>query len=117
MSAALAGEVLYEVDLDLELAVADEYREWLADHIDEILALPGFIGATVLEVSDPPPAPGRARMAVQYRLRDPAALERYLRDHAPRLRAEGLARFGGRFSASRRVLRVLEPRCRRHPST
>jgi hypothetical protein len=42
---------------------------------------------------------------VQYRLIDAAALEAYLRDHAPRLRADGVARFGERFRAQRRVLR------------
>ena len=35
------------------------------------------------------PHPGRASLCVQYRLVDQAALDVYLRDHAPRLRAEG----------------------------
>jgi hypothetical protein len=41
---------------------------------------------------------------VQYRLRGADALAAYLRDHAPRLRADGIARFGERVRASRRVL-------------
>ena len=35
------------------------------------------------------------------------ALQAYLRDHAPRMREDGLARFGGRFRAQRRVLHTL----------
>ena len=46
-------------------------------------------------------------MCVQYTLRDRASLDAYLRDHAPRMRAEGEARFGGRFRASRRVLECV----------
>ena len=104
MSGTARGEVVYEVNIDLEVDVRSEYLAWLDAHVAEICALPGFLGAQVLEVTDPPPAPGRASLCVQYRLTGPDALGRYLAEHAPRLRAEGAARFGTRFSASRRVL-------------
>ena len=108
MSAGSAGaDVVYEVNLDLDATIRGEYLAWLAAHVEQICALPGFTGAVVFEVTDPPPAPGRASLSVQYRLVDQAALDVYLRDHAPRLRAEGLARFGTRFRASRRVLAAL----------
>jgi len=104
MTTAPTGAVVYEVNIDLEAGIRAEYLAWLDAHVAEICALPGFLGAQVLEVTDPPPAPGRASLCVQYRLTGPDALGRYLADHAPRLRAEGAARFGSRFSASRRVL-------------
>jgi hypothetical protein len=102
-----AGGVVYEVNLDVEAAIGADYLAWLRAHVAEICALPGFTGARLHEVIDPPPPPGRLHLCVQYRLVDAAALETYLRDHAPRLRADGLARFGGRFVASRRVLTGL----------
>ena len=102
--------IVYEVDLVLDAGIADEYRTWLTAHVGELLALPGFTGARILEVVEPPAAAGEARLCVQYTLRDEAALEAYLRDHAPRLREAGIARFGTRFRASRRVLRTLETR-------
>ena len=102
--------IVYEVDLALDAGIAGEYRDWLSAHVGELLALPGFAGARVFEVLEPAPAPGEARLCVQYTLRDAAALERYLREDAPRLRAAGLARFGDRFRASRRVLRPLADR-------
>lgn len=53
-------------------------------------------------------ADNRPRVALvlctQYRLRDAAALATYLREHAPRLRADDMEKFGGRFRADRRVL-------------
>jgi hypothetical protein len=100
----VSGAVIYEVNLDLDAAIAGDYRHWLEAHVRELLALPGFEAARILEVCEPLPAAGRVGLCVQYTLRDRAALEAYFRDHAPRLRAQGLARFADRFSASRRVL-------------
>lgn len=99
--------LVYEVNLDLDAGVRAEYLEWLGAHVAEICGLPGFLDARVLEVTDPAPAAGRASLCVQYRLTGPEALGSYLSEHAPRLRAEGLARFGDRFTASRRVLAPL----------
>ena len=74
--------VVYEVNLDLDAAIAADYRTWLDGHVREILALPGFTGAQVHEVLDPPAAVGRVALSVQYRLVDSDALDRYLREHA-----------------------------------
>ncbi|MBS0569111.1 MAG: DUF4286 family protein [Proteobacteria bacterium] len=96
--------IVYEVNLDIAAAAFDEYRAWLDAHVRQMLALPGFVSAQVLEVREPPPAAGRRHLSVAYRLVDAPALERYLREDAPRLRAEGSARFGGQFGATRRIL-------------
>ncbi len=96
--------IVYEVRASCEPAIADDYRAWLDGHITEILAIPGFIGAELLaEDSDD----GRRVWTVRYHLADRAALEAYLRDHAPRLRADGAARFGDRFRATRRVSELV----------
>lgn len=110
MDVSAPAGLVYEVDLEVEAAIAADYRAWLRGHIEEILALPGFLGATVSEVLDPAPPAGFAGLCVQYRLDGEAAYAAYLRDHAPRMRAEGEARFGGRFRARRRVLRPFEER-------
>ncbi|MCJ0826466.1 DUF4286 family protein [Luteimonas sp. 50] len=99
--------VVYEVTLEIEAAIAADYRAWLHAHVDRILALPGFTAARIFEVLEPAPPSGTAALCVQYALRDRAALDAYLRDHAARMRAEGIARFGNRFRASRRILAQL----------
>lgn len=104
MSGAGAG-IVYEVNLDVDAAVAADYRGWLDTHVQDMLALPGFVSAQVFEVAKPVEA-GRVGYCVHYRLRDADALDAYLREHAARMRADGEARFGGRFRAGRRVLRV-----------
>jgi quinol monooxygenase YgiN len=98
--------IVYEVNLHVQRAIEAEYRAWLDAHVREILALPGFEGAEVFERLEPAPAEGEFFLCTQYRLRDAAALADYLREHAPRLRADGVARFGERFRADRRVLEV-----------
>ena len=101
-----AGEVLYEVTLDVDAGIEADYRAWLRDHVARMLALPSFVDARMTEVLDPAPAPGRVVFCVHYRLRDEAALQDYFDRHAAAMRGDGMARFGDRFRASRRVLRV-----------
>lgn len=98
--------IVYEVTLEVERAIADEYLDWLGPHVAQILALPGFVDARRYERSDVDDAAHRT-FVVAYRLRDQAALDAYFAEHAAALRADGLRRFGQRFSASRRVLREI----------
>ena len=98
--------VVYEVNIEVDAAIRADYLAWLRTHVEEICALPGFTGAQVFEIADPAPDAGRLALCVQYRLVDAAALDAYLREHAPRLRADGVARFGNRFRAHRRVLQA-----------
>jgi hypothetical protein len=98
--------VLYEVDVEADAEIAGPFDTWLRDHIAELLTLPGFRSAEILETESPDPA--RVRRIVQYRLRDQAALDSYLREQAPQLRQQGQERFGDRFHAERRVLRHRE---------
>jgi len=102
--------IVYEVRVDVDAAVAAEYREWLGAHVREILAIPGFTGA---ELYREDPDAGHAVFTVRYHLNDRTALASYLSEHAPRLRADGVARFGDRMRASRRVMELVaryEPR-------
>ena len=52
--AAAGARVVYEVNLDLDASIADDYRAWLEAHIREILGLPGFVGARLAQVDDRP---------------------------------------------------------------
>ena len=94
--------VIYEVTLHARAGIADAYLAWLREHVAAMLALQGFEGAE-LHALDVPTA-GERGWCVRYRLADRAALDAYLRDHAPRMRAEGIARFGDAFRAERRIL-------------
>ena len=95
--------VLYEIDYQADAAIEGPFDTWLRDHIADVLQFDGFLSAEILDDASVPP-PGRIRRIVQYRLRDRAALEAYLREHAPRMRSQGVEKFGDGYTAERRVL-------------
>lgn len=99
--------VLYEVTVEVESGIALEYRAWLAEHVRELLALPGFLSAEIFDLEAETEPGGSETLVVCYRLASHVALSDYLREHAPRLRAQGVARFGERFRARRRILHPI----------
>jgi Domain of unknown function (DUF4286) len=96
--------IVYEVRISVDRAIADDYRAWLDSHIREILTLPGFDRAELLAEDDDQ---GHRVWTVRYHLENRVALELYLKDHAPRMRAEGVRRFGDSVTTTRRVLELL----------
>jgi hypothetical protein len=98
-----AAAVIYEVNIDVDAEAEAELLAWLPPHIDQLLALDGFIGAEAWAVEDDANATARRRHCVHYLLDSRDALEAYFRDHAERLRGDG-ARFAGRMTISRRIL-------------
>ena len=101
--------IVYEVNLEVEPGCAEAFRAWLGGHVRDMLGLPGFLSAEILRVDSD--SEDSAAWTVHYRMLDMEALEHYLAEHAPSLRAEGVTRFGRRFSARRRVLHceTLQP--------
>ena len=101
-----ARGIVYEVNLDVDPGAAAEVAAWLPDHIAEVLKSEGFLGAEWLVVHGEDD--GRVRWSLRYLVRDRAALDAYLAGPAAALRAEGVERFGGRFTATRRVLELRD---------
>jgi hypothetical protein len=94
--------VLYEVNYEADAAIEGPFDTWLRDHVADVLQFDGFGSAEILDDDSAPP--GRIRRIVQYRLRDHAALEHYLANHAQRMDAAGVARFGSGYATEPRVL-------------
>ena len=99
----MSTPLIYEVTLDIEAGRATEFDVWLKQHVQAMLALPGFQDARILR---PEMGEGTVRRVVQYTLAGRTELDRYIREDAPRMRAEGVKRFGDAMKASRRVLDV-----------
>lgn len=101
--------IVYEVNLLVDEAVKVDYAEWLPVHIREILELKGFESAKwLIKEPEADDEKGKTYWTVQYFLTDKKSLDDYLRDHAPRFRKDGLDRFGGSFSAWRRIFEIKE---------
>lgn len=108
--------LIYEVECQLDPDIVADYDAWLPGHVRDVLACPGFLGATIESPETPPGEPQR-RM-IRYRVEDAAALDHYLENRATALRTETAQRFGTRVRCVRRVLKPrhdlltaeLEPR-------
>jgi hypothetical protein len=94
--------VIYEVSLAIEQDVVDEFDAWLQMHIDEMLAIPGFVDARVFSLEND--RQGRAQRVTHYHLESEADLERYLAGPSAAMRHSAVDRFGDKFEASRRIL-------------
>ncbi|MGH8274957.1 MAG: DUF4286 family protein [Terriglobia bacterium] len=100
-------KIIYEVTLNIDKEIADEYDAWLSEHVTEMLALPGFVNAEAFTIENNEKSPEKISRVVHYRLENREAFDAYLRNHAERMRNEGHARFGNRVTASRRILKSI----------
>lgn len=84
--------------------LAREYQQWLlGGHIQRVMA-GGATHAEVVRILEPADP---LRVQVRYVFASRMALDRYIKEFAPALRAEGLAKFGDRASFVREVGELL----------
>lgn len=93
--------VIYEVSLDIDDDVCIEFFDWLTVHVDEMLELPGFLNAKLMKVLD---SGTKEMIVVAYELKSHADLQNYFDIYAANMRGDGVKKFAGKFSATRRVL-------------
>ena len=99
----MAATLIYEVECQLDPDIVADYDAWLPGHVREVLACPGFHGASI-EIPETPPSE-RQRRRIRYRVESASALDHYLENHATRLRTETAQRFGTRVYCERRVFK------------
>jgi hypothetical protein len=94
--------ISYEVTATVRADLADAYEKYLrAEHIPELLATGCFVAARIGTA-------GAGRFRIWYDAPDNAALDRYLADHAPRLRADVKERFPSGLELERESWQLLE---------
>jgi hypothetical protein len=90
--------ILYSVIATLPTAdIAAEYVAWLEDgHVDQVIKHGAHSAMIVrLDATPSPEGPRKAwRVMTQYVFSTRELFDRYVRDFAPALRQEGLAKFG-----------------------
>lgn len=98
--------VIYEVNVSVNADIYHEYYLWLLEHMDDMLKVEGFkkveIGIVENAEND-----GKKRIRVSYSIDSYDNLQLYLTQHAPKMRAAGIEKFGDQFHADRRI--ILEP--------
>lgn len=98
--------VIYEVNLKLNSSIEEEYLEWLDDHVDRMLKLPGFKNAFIYKAESTDDSNLKG-YCVQYFVESREALQDYLDKQAPSMRQEAATKFGSLFYAERRILHSL----------
>ena len=94
--------LIYEVNVTIAPELFDAFRAYLLDqHMQEVVDAGRFISSTLFVEQD------THTLVVQYEVHSMADMERYLSDHAPRMRDDAIERFGSTFTASRRFLEKL----------
>lgn len=102
----MSQHIVYEVNLTVDAELEETYAQWLQKHVEQMLALPGFISATSYRIIEPCDD-HKACWTVHYVLANQSALDNYLQQHAPRMRADGIKHFGNRFTATRRIYQAI----------
>lgn len=93
--------VTYEITATVREDLRDDYLSYMRErHIPDLLATGAFASASLSRSS-----PGRYRL--RYEAHDRDSLDRYLADHAPRLRAHALERFPEGVELSREEWDVI----------
>lgn len=91
--------LIYEVKLTINPIKEKEVKHWLKKHIKDMLAIEGFLQATVYQdIED------HLKMRIDYQVDSKNNLERYFANEATAMRAEVFERFGENVvNAIRRV--------------
>ncbi len=94
--------VIYEVNLLIDDEIYNDYYEWLKVHIQEMLVFKGFILCDIFEIES-----DKKELSVQYKVKSREDLEDYFLNHAEKMRNGGIKKFTGKFSANRRILKMI----------
>jgi hypothetical protein len=95
--------VIYQVNLEIEPSIIDEYMSWLVVHVKEMVQFPGFQNAVILNEQQSSPQSNCISLAVQYSIESMKDLDYYLHHYAPKMRESGIQKFSNKFKASRKI--------------
>jgi hypothetical protein len=91
---------IYEVNLEIDKSIEQAFREWLTPHAEEVIATGKFTHFKIIETAAPAE---KFRLSVQYFAKTQSDIDEYIAKDAPRLREDGQKKFGGKFTATRRI--------------
>ncbi|MEN9723574.1 MAG: hypothetical protein RJB38_1560 [Pseudomonadota bacterium] len=100
--------IIYEVNIAVQNDAAPDYERFLERHIPKILQIDGFRGASwwerLAKDENVPEMKGSTLWTVHYHVESRKALDSYLINQAPAMRAEAVELFGNKISINRRIL-------------
>lgn len=99
--------IIYNVTINVDESIHQDWLKWMQNkHINDVLATGLFTSAKMVKVLVEEEM-GGTTYAIQYATDSRAKLEDYYKNHAPRLRQEGLQLFADKMLAFRTELEVM----------
>ncbi|WP_179021244.1 DUF4286 family protein [Winogradskyella forsetii] len=98
--------IIYNVTLNIDKSIHQEWLEWIKEHIPQVLATGKFKEAKLTKVLVEDDE--AETYSVQYRAHSREALDAYYAEHAANLRQKGLKRFGDKVLSFRTELEVVD---------
>lgn len=98
---------IYNVTLNIDESIHQEWLEWIKVHIPQVLGTGLFSDAKLTRVLVEEEK-GGVTYSVQYRAKTREDLDNYYKNHANRLRQDGLKRFADKVLAFRTELQVID---------
>ena len=99
--------IIYNVTINIDESIHDEWLTWIKEHIPQVLATGKFDKATLTKVLVEEELGGHT-YSVQYRSYSRDALDAYYKEDADKLKADGLKKFGDKMLAFRTELQIVD---------
>lgn len=99
--------IIYNVTLNIDESIHDEWLSWIKEHIPQVLATGKFKKAKLTKVLVEEEL-GGVTYAVQYTAFSRESLDAYYKEDAERLRQEGLKFFADKMLAFRTELEIID---------
>ncbi|MBT4917838.1 MAG: DUF4286 family protein [Flavobacteriaceae bacterium] len=99
--------IIYNVTVNIEESIHDEWLEWIKNHIPQVLATGKFIDARLTKVLVEEEM-GGTTYAIQYKAKSREVLESYYQNDAADLKQEGFIKFADKMLAFRTELEIID---------
>jgi len=99
--------IIYNVTVNIDESIHDQWLSWIKNHIPEVLATGKFYEAKLTRVLVEEEM-GGITYAIQYRTKSRKDLNDYYQNHADHLKSDGLLKFGDKMLAFRTELEIID---------
>ena len=100
-------KIIYNVTVNIEESIHDEWKFWIKKHIPEVLATGNFLSAKLTRVLVEEDL-GGVTYSIQYTAKSRQALTLYYKEDAERLRKEAVLKFADKMLAFRTELEDID---------
>jgi len=98
---------IYNVTINIDGSIHEEWLSWIQDHIQEVLATGSFVAAKLTQVLVEEEM-GGVTYSVQYTANSREDLNEYYAIYAPKLRNESMQKFADKMISFRTELKVIK---------